>query len=63
MDFKNRASCPSVKNFQLVVSTPQDSQGSPRKAQEIDSEKDFLLQMGKVVVNLYLIFIYDSDNL
>lgn len=36
----------SVKNFQLVESYVADS--DPKKSQEIDSEKEYILQVGKV---------------
>jgi hypothetical protein len=47
VDFKGRANMASVKNFQLVHSTPQELQGDGKKAQEQDSEKEYLLQLGK----------------
>ena len=49
VDFKGRANMASVKNFQLVESTAQELQGDGRKAQELDGEKEYILQMGKVI--------------
>ena len=47
VDFKGRANMASVKNFQLVHSAPQELQGDGKKAQELDSEKEYILQLGK----------------
>ena len=52
VDFKGRANIASVKNFQLVQSYPVDSDGS--KSQEIDGDKDYILQVGKVISVLHL---------
>ena len=49
VDFKGRANVASVKNFQIVKSTPQDS-ASP---QVPDSEQDWLLQMGKTTEDCF----------
>ena len=56
VDFKGRANMASVKNFQLVESSAQELQGDGRKAQELDGEKEYILQMGKVIVP-YLSFV------
>lgn len=52
VDFRGRAHMASVKNFQLVMSEPLNPQLNADALQEEllrkDSEKDFLLQMGKV---------------
>ena len=50
VDFKGRANIASVKNFQLVQSYPVESDGS--KSQEIDGEKDYILQVGKVTTTI-----------
>ena len=50
VDFKGRANIPSVKNFQLVESSPQDG----AKDEVIDDhDKDFLLQMGKTTEDCF----------
>ena len=49
VDFKGRANVASVKNFQVVKSTPQDS----TTPQAPDSEKDWLLQMGKTTEDCF----------
>jgi Tub family len=46
VDFKGRANMASVKNFQLVESYVPDSDA--KKSQEIDSEREYILQVGKV---------------
>ena len=46
VDFKGRANMASVKNFQLVHSSSADL--DTKKSQEIDAEKDYILQVGKV---------------
>lgn len=46
VDFKGRANIASVKNFQLIQSYVADP--DPRKAQDIDADKDYILQVGKV---------------
>lgn len=52
VDFKGRATMASVKNFQLVVSDPMNQYPPGPGAQEImlkhDSDKEYILQMGKV---------------
>ena len=46
VDFKGRANMASVKNFQLVHSSSADVDS--KKSQDIDAEKDYILQVGKV---------------
>jgi len=58
VDFKERASCASVKNFQMIKSFPQDpsklskyrSEGFPGHGdpEEVEAPSPILLQMGKV---------------
>jgi hypothetical protein len=50
VDFKSRATIPSVKNCQFVESSPQDG----AKAEQMDDhEKGFLLQMGKTTEDCF----------
>lgn len=50
VDFKSRATIPSVKNCQFVESNPQDGD----KAEHMDDhEKDFLMQMGKTTEDCF----------
>lgn len=37
----------SVKNFQLIQSYSQDSDA--KKSQEMDTEREYILQVGKVI--------------
>ena len=58
VDFKGRANMGSVKNFQIIESSPQDTTAfAPAKASGSGSggaasslgDKEFILQMGKVL--------------
>jgi Tub family len=49
VDFKGRANMASVKNFQLVHSSSAEL--DTKKSQEVDAEKDYILQVGKVCDN------------
>jgi hypothetical protein len=52
VDFKGRAHCASVKNFQLIPSNPMSSfQQGPKLHEQMlqyDAEQDFVFQLGKV---------------
>ena len=49
VDFKGRANMASVKNFQLVHSSSAEL--DTKRSQEVDAEKDYILQVGKVCDN------------
>ena len=51
VDFKGRANVASVKNFQLVESTP--AQVVTTDMLQIDADKDYILQMGKTTEDCF----------
>jgi hypothetical protein len=56
VDFRGRANVASVKNFQLLLSTPENSSESKPVYGTVDSneeeEGEFVMQMGKVIMLL-----------
>ena len=56
VDFKGRANMASVKNFQLIQSYCQDSDA--KKSQEMDTEREYILQVGKVRILLFSHFLF-----